>query len=50
MPSAAEMEVEACPVSKQSNGLSALRGKPLIPPYCRSVANRLYRPVIILCT
>ena len=38
-PSPAEIDVELCPVSKQSQSLSFRFGKPLIPPYCRRSSN-----------
>ena len=39
IPNAAEMEVEECPVPKESYSLSDIFGKPLIPPYERIVSN-----------
>jgi len=44
-PSAAEMEVDEWPTSKQSCGDSARLGKPLIPPMVRSVPKLSFLPV-----
>ena len=44
-PIPAEMEVELCPVSKQSQSLSFLLGKPLMPPYLRSPSKPDFLPV-----
>ena len=43
----AEMEVELCPVLKLSQGLSALFGKPLIPPNCLK-SSKSFLPLRIL--
>ena len=48
MPSAAEIEVEACPVPNASYSLSLMLGKPLNPFSLRFVRNRSRRPVMIL--
>ena len=48
-PRAAEIEVDECPVPKQSYSLSLRLGKPLIPPSVRSVLKASRRPVRILC-
>ena len=44
-----EMEVELCPVSKQSHSLSLRFGKPLMPPNFRKLAKPSLLPVKILC-
>ena len=44
----ADMEVEECPVPKLSYSLSAILGKPLIPPFCLFVSKIFFLPVIIL--
>ncbi len=48
-PSAAEIEVEACPAAITSYSDSDGRQKPDSPPYWRSVDIRSRRPVRILC-
>ncbi len=48
-PSAALMDVVACPVLKASQGLSSRFGNPLKPPSWRKLAKRSRRPVSILC-
>ncbi len=48
-PKPADMEVELCPVSKQSHSLSFLFGKPLIPPYFLKCSNPERLPVSNLC-
>ena len=48
MPNAAEIDTEACPPPKASYSLSAMRGKPLMPPRRRLVRNASQRPVMIL--
>ena len=48
MPRAAEMDVDECPTPKESNGLSDIFGKPLMPLYVRLVWNASRRPVMIL--
>jgi hypothetical protein len=50
IPSAAEMDVLACPAPKASCSLSLSRQKPEIPPCWRMVGSRSRRPVSILCT
>ena len=49
MPSAAEIEVDACAAPNGSYSLSARRVKPESPPGWRSVRMRSRRPVRILC-
>ncbi len=49
MPSAAEIEVEECPVPKVSYSLSSRRGKPAMPPSWRRLCMRSRRPVSTLC-
>ena len=48
MPKAAEIETEAWPPPKASYSLSAMRGKPLMPPSCRLWRKASRRPVMIL--
>ena len=48
IPSPADMEVELCPVSKQSQSLSFRLGKPLMPWYFLKVSNPSFLPVRIL--
>ena len=48
IPSAAEMEVDACPAPKTSNSLSERFKKPLNPLYLLIVGNWLYLPVSTL--
>jgi len=48
MPSAAEMDVLACPTLKASWALSSRRGKPAMPPYCLRVSKTSLRPVMSL--
>ena len=48
-PSPAEIELELCPASYASQGLSLLLGKPLNPPSCRRFLNSSFLPVRILC-
>ncbi len=43
-----DIEVEECPVPKESYSLSCILGNPLIPPYKRFVINFFFRPVNIL--
>ena len=50
IPSAAEMDVELCPVLNASHGLSLVFGKPLIPPNCLRVPISFFLPVSILWT
>ncbi|CCZ37897.1 uncharacterized protein BN707_01789 [Bacteroides fragilis CAG:558] len=49
MPSAAEMELEACPQVNVSYSLSSGEGKGRIPPSLRLVEKASRRPVSILC-
>jgi hypothetical protein len=49
MPRAALMLVLLCAVPKVSYSLSSRRGKPPMPPSCRSVCMRSRRPVSTLC-
>ena len=48
MPSAADIEFEACPLVKVSYSLSSGEGKGRRPPNCLLVEKRLRRPVSIL--
>ncbi len=48
MPNAAEMLTDECPAPKASYSLSAMRGKPLMPPSLRFDRNASRRAVIIL--
>ncbi len=48
-PSPAEMEVELCPVSKQSHSLSFRLGNPLMPPYFLKLSKPERLPVSNLC-
>ena len=50
IPSAAEIDVELCPVLNASHGLSLVFGKPLIPPNCLRVPISFFLPVSILWT
>ncbi|MNI37098.1 hypothetical protein D3C73_911720 [compost metagenome] len=50
IPNAAEIEVEECPVSKESYILSPLLGKPLSPSKVLNLSNFSFLPVKILCT
>ncbi|OPZ43711.1 MAG: hypothetical protein BWY95_02177 [Bacteroidetes bacterium ADurb.BinA104] len=49
IPRAADMELEACPLVKESYSLSSGEGNGLSPPNLRLVLNRSRRPVSILC-
>ena len=48
IPSAADIDVPACPTLNVSYSLSSLLGNPLKPPYCLKVWNWSLLPVIIL--
>ena len=48
IPSAADTDTEECPAPKESYSLSAIRGKPLMPPSFLFVEKASRRPVIIL--
>ena len=50
MPSAAEIEVEACPVPKASHSLSFFFGKPDKPSNFLKFSSLSFLPVSILCT